>query len=293
LKIILSNTLSYCFGVKKTLGIVEELLRQNDGKKYYMLGEIVHNEHVIDNLRSRGLKVISSLDEIEAGGIVILQSHGAPLSLYDELEHRGIGFIDATCPMVSNIHQRIRQVEKQGYVPVIIGKEGHDEVRGIQGQVKQSLIIKNIGEVTAEKFNGVSRAGIVVQSTFQTVEAIQIVDKIRQFVPDVLFHDTICQPTKMRQREIEEFSKKYDCNVIIGSRKSANTMHLFQIALKNNRCTYLVDDLESARLLKIPANSTVFIASGASTPEELINNVIKILSEKDAGDVSSCQIPSA
>ncbi len=278
MKIVLSNTLSYCFGVKKTLGIVEELLRQNDGKKYYMLGEIVHNEHVIENLKSQGLQIIFNLDEIKEGGVVILQSHGAPLALYDELKHRGIGFIDATCPMVSNIHQRIRQVETLGYFPVIIGKDGHDEVRGIQGQVKNSLIIKNIDEVTVEMFCSIKRAGIVVQSTFQTDEAVRIVEKIREFVPDILFYDTICQPTKMRQSEIEEESKKYDCNIIIGSKKSANTMHLFQIALKNNSFTYLVDDLESAKRLKIPASSTVFIASGASTPEELINNVIRILS---------------
>lgn len=290
MRIILSETLSYCFGVKKTLSIVDELLAKQDGTRYYMLGEVVHNEHVIRKLNEQGLNIIASLDEVPEGGVVILQSHGTPVSLYQELEQRKIRYVDATCPMVRNIHIRIKQLVQQGYTPVIIGKKGHDEVRGIEGQVGQSIVIKNIEEVTTGLFAGIQRAGIVVQSTFQTEKAEAIVEKIRSLVPDVLYHDTICQPTKTRQKEIEEYSKLYDCNIIIGSKKSANTMHLYQIAFANNPCTYLVDDLEAARNIGIPSESSVFIASGASTPEDLIEQVITILQEKTEGG-PACAAP--
>jgi 4-hydroxy-3-methylbut-2-enyl diphosphate reductase len=290
MRIFLSKTLSYCFGVKKTLSIVEELLAKKDGNRYYMLGEVVHNEHVIRKLTQQGLNIVSSLDEVPEGGIVILQSHGTPVSLYQELEQRKIRYVDATCPMVRNIHIRIKQLVQQGYTPVIIGKKGHDEVRGIEGQVGQSIIIKGIEEATPELFAGIRRAGIVVQSTFQTQKAEEIVKKIRTLVPDVLYHDTICQPTKTRQKEIEENSKLYDCNIIIGSRNSSNTMHLYQIALANNPCTYLVDNLESARNLSIPSGSSVFIASGASTPEDLIEQIIAILQGKTEGG-PACNAP--
>ncbi len=287
MRIILSDTLSYCFGVKKTLAIVDELLSKNDSKKYYMLGEVVHNEHVIDKLNKRGLQIIASLDEVTPNGIVILQSHGTPISMYEELRKRKIEYVDTTCPMVRNIHVKIRQLEKQGYTPIVLGKEGHDEVRGIQGQVKKSIVIKEVEEVTPELFKGIEKAGIVVQSTCQPNKAYLIVEEIKKLVPDVLFHDTICEPTKTRQSEIEEKSKLYDCNIIIGSKKSANTMHLFHIAFANNPCTYLIDSLEAARNLKLPKEASVFIASGASTPEHLIQDVIQILKSK-TGEKSTC-----
>ena len=282
MKIVLSETLSYCFGVRKTLELTDRLLADRPDRTYYMLGEIVHNEHVIEALRAKGLRIVQTLDEVPPGGVVILQSHGSTRKRYAELAARGLEFVDATCPMVRIIHDRIREVEAQGRVPVVIGQVGHEEVRGIVGQVARALVVKSPDEVTPELFAGVLRAGVVAQSTFIEEEARRIVERVRALVPDVVFHDTICQPTKTRQREVERHTRKADCVIVIGSRHSANTRHLFNIARAINPRTHLIDRPESVEDIAIPADSTVFVASGASTPMELIVEVVRRLESRGA-----------
>lgn len=282
MKIVLSETLSYCFGVRKTLELTKHLLASRPDRTYYMLGEIVHNEHVIEALRAKGLRVVQTLDEVPAGGVVILQSHGSTRRRYEELAARGLEFVDATCPMVRIIHERIRAVEAQGRVPVVIGQAGHEEVRGIVGQVARALVVKSADEVTPELFAGIERVGVVAQSTFIEEEARRIVERIRTLVPDVAFYDTICQPTKTRQREVETHTRTADDVIVIGSRHSANTRHLYNIARSINPRTYFIDRPESVEAIAIPAEATVFIASGASTPMELIAEVVRRLEARGA-----------
>ncbi len=277
MKIVLSETLSYCFGVRKTLDLTERLLAENQDRSYYMLGELVHNEHVIEALRSKGLEIVQTLEEVPPGGVVLLQSHGSPLRRYLELRERGLEFIDATCPMVRIIHERIREIEAEGLTPVVIGQVGHEEVQGIVGQVRRALVVRRPEEVTPELFEGVARAGVVVQSTFVEADARRILERIREVVPEVVFHDTICQPTKSRQQEVERHTRSADCVIVIGSRRSANTMHLFHIAERINPRTHLVDSAESVETIDIPDDAAVFIASGASTPESLISEVVERL----------------
>lgn len=277
MKIVLSETLSYCFGVRKTLDLTDRLLSGQPDRTYYMLGEIVHNEHVIEALKTRGLRVVQTLEDVPPGGIVILQSHGSSLRRYRELRERGLEYIDATCPMVRIIHERIREIEADGYTPVVIGQVGHEEVQGIVGQVHRALVVRAPEEVTPELFRDVRRAGIVVQSTFVEEDAQRVLERIRELVPEVVFHDTICQPTKARQHEVELHTQTVDCVIVIGSMRSANTLHLFHIAQKNNPCTHLVDSAESVDGIDVPPDATVFVASGASTPEDLILEVVRRL----------------
>ncbi len=281
MKIVLSETLSYCIGVRKTLEMTGRLLADRPDRTYYMLGEIVHNEHVIEALKDKGLRIVQTLDEVPPDGVVILQSHGSARDRYRELERRGLEYVDATCPMVKIIHDRIRQVEAEGRTPVVIGQVGHEEVRGIVGQVARAIVVKTPDEVTPELFAGVVRAGIVAQSTFIEAEAQRIVERIRALVPDTVFHDTVCQPTKTRQREVEAHTPGADWVIVIGSRHSANTRHLFNIARALNPRTHLIDRPESVDDIAIPAGATVFVASGASTPGELIDEVVRRLEARD------------
>lgn len=280
MNITLSQNLSYCFGVERTLTLVEELLEENPEKKYYMLGEIVHNEHVINDLKSKGLHVILDLERIEANGTVIIQSHGTAKQTLNALNIRKIDFIDATCPMVKKIHREIGKLEATGFFPVIIGKKGHDEVQGIAGQVRDALIIGSANDVKPEDFAGKKKVGIVVQSTFIRTKALAILEKIRSLVPEVKFVDTICQPTTERQTEVESIAGKFDFILIVGSKASANTRHLYKLASGTKSRVYLVDDPETARVLPIPPDASVFIASGASTPMHLIERVVSILTEE-------------
>jgi len=277
MKIVLSETLSYCIGVRKTIDLTIRLLAERPDRTYFMLGEIVHNERVIEALKNKGLRFVDSLDQVPPDGIVILQSHGSSLLRYREIQERGLEYVDATCPMVRVIHDKIREVEADGYMPVVIGHAEHEEVRGIVGQVGRAVVVKTPEEITPELFRDVARAGIVVQSTFIEDAALAVLARIREVVPDVVYHDTICRPTKIRQKEVEVHTRTADCVVVIGSRRSANTAHLYDIARRINPCTYLIDKPEAVEGVEIPAGATVFIASGASTPEDLIAEVVRRL----------------
>lgn len=279
MKITLSQNLSYCVGVQRTLTLVEEHLDKNPDKSYYMLGEIVHNEHVINDLRAKGLHIIRDIDQIENQGIVIIQSHGVPLATLETLKKRNIGYIDATCPMVRVIHREIKKLENEGYFPIIIGKKGHDEAKGIAGQVKQALVIGNPEEVQADFFSGIKKVGVVVQSTFIRAKALEILETLKSLGLEVKFIDTICRPTTERQEEVKNVAGNYDVILIIGSKTSANTRHLFTLAGGTKSCVYLVDDPETVKDLHIPENATIFIASGASTPMYLIEKVNSILTQ--------------
>ncbi len=277
--ITLSKNISYCFGVKRTLTLVKKLLLENSDKTYYMLGEIVHNEYVINDLQQKGLRIVRDLSSIENGSSVIIQSHGAPKKFIDDLRDRDLDVIDATCPMVTVIHKKIVQLVQEGYFPVIIGQQGHDEVQGISGQVGDALIVGSPEEITAEQFAGLSKVGIVVQSTFIRAQALAIVEKITALVSDVRFIDTICRPTTERQEEVENIPEHFDTILIIGSRTSANSRHLFKLASGREAAVYLIDDPETVRDLDIPRDSRVFVASGASTPLYLIERVVSFLEQ--------------
>ena len=268
-------------GVKRTLNMTHKLLKASPETTFYMLGEIVHNEYVIRDLKDRGLIFISDIREIEKPGTVIIQSHGAPKKVFSELKKKGIPYIDATCPMVKVIHRRIIELEKEGYIPLIIGRQGHDEVRGIQGQVSKSLVVGSEEEVTAALVKNVKKIGVVVQSTFILEEAQKIVSCLEEKVREVKFINTICQPTSLRQQEIQEQSQIHDVVLIIGSKTSANTRHLTSLARNGKSRVYLVDRPERIADLDIPQDGSVFIASGASTPQYLIEEVIVCLKKKE------------
>lgn len=280
MQITLSQNLSYCVGVQRTLNLVEELLKNNPDKSYYMLGEIVHNEHVINDLRDKGLHIIRDIDQVEDQGIVIIQSHGVPMATLEKLKKRNIDYVDATCPMVRVIHREISKLENAGYFPIIIGKKGHDEAKGIAGQVDKAMIIGTPEEVQKNLFSGIKKVGVVVQSTFIRTKALAILDAIKSLGLEVKFVDTICRPTTERQEEVKNIAGKYDCILIIGSKTSANTKHLFTLSSGTESCVYLVDDPETAANLPIPRDATVFIASGASTPMYLVEEVISILTRE-------------
>jgi 4-hydroxy-3-methylbut-2-enyl diphosphate reductase len=280
--ITLSRHLSYCFGVRKTLTLVEDMLRENPGRIFYMLGHIVHNERVIGDLLARGLRIAHDPGEIETGATVIIPSHGAPQAVFDRLAERRLTVIDATCPMVKVIHRRAQKLEAEGYHPVIIGDPQHDEVKGIAGHVRRAVIVRHPEDATAEAFAGIARAGVVVQSTFIRAEARAVLEAIRRIVPDVRFEDTICRPTTERQDEVKEAAQGADCVLIVGSRTSANTRHLYELAGGEKARVHLIDDPEKIAKLDLRACGTIFIASGASTPVEMIDRVVGLLERKRA-----------
>ncbi len=212
-------------------------------------------------------------------GIIIVQSHGIAQKTYDQLDNKKIPYIDSTCILVKKIHNSIKKLEKEGYFPVIIGNRKHTEVQGIAGHVKKSIIIHSEKEITKELFKGISKKGVVFQSTFIEEKGERILKKLKEIIREIKIIDTICKPTRSRQKELKENAKKYNYIFVIGSKTSANTNHLFNIAKNINDNTFFIEKPEDIRNLRLEKCLPCFVTSGASTPQYIIDRTIEMIEQ--------------
>jgi len=271
MEIILAKSAGFCFGVYRTLDILE---KESKKSKINILGDLIHNEFVVNDLRKKGINNIESLDEADTKNIVIT-AHGVPDSVKEEAKLKGFNVIDATCPLVEKVHNHAKEVEKKGYLPVVIGKEKHVEVKGITGNLKDYVVIENIEDI--EKLKD-KKVGVVVQTTENVDRVNEIVKRIKEITKETIFYDTICSATKERQKEAKELSKKVDLMIVIGGKKSNNTRKLFEICSKNTDAKQIENhkDLEKEWFNNV---EKVGITAGASTPQVVINKVCSTIKE--------------
>ncbi|MBT3216964.1 MAG: 4-hydroxy-3-methylbut-2-enyl diphosphate reductase [Candidatus Marinimicrobia bacterium] len=271
MKIIVAKDAGYCFGVRDAVNLAHDTA-DNLGD-VYMLGHIVHNENVVKDLDNAGAKVVKSLKDVPDEKPILFRAHGTANEVWDEANDRHMNIIDATCPLVKEIHNEVIKLEKEGRRIIIIGDHGHDEVVGIASQVKNPIIIANPGE--AGSLRKMKRAGVVSQST-QTIENVQdIVNILMTNVFDLRFVNTICFPTKRNQEQIRALAKQCDIMIIIGSFTSANSKRLTQLALERNKRSYQVTCAENLDSNWFEDVDIVGISAGASTPDKIIEAVTK------------------
>ena len=273
MNIIIAKSAGYCFGVRDAVNIAYET-----AEKYgnvYMLGDIVHNERVVSDLEKAGAKVVQNLSEIPKDSPVLFRAHGTKTDIWREAKNKNLEIIDATCPLVHEIHHEVKKLEKEKRQIIIIGDHGHDEVVAIADQVtkRKPIIISNPEE--AKKLRRYKRAGVVSQST-QMIENLQdIMDVLLQKVYDLRFVNTICFPTKRNHERIKELSINCDLMIIIGSFTSANSKRLTELAVQRNSNSYQVTGKEDLRKEWFINVKNVGISAGASTPDYLIEEVTK------------------
>lgn len=289
MKIILAKSAGFCFGVRRAVELTEQtaakVAESGSAAKVFTFGELIHNRDVVNRLREAGIAPIESLDEAQRGDYVIIRSHGVPKKIYEELETRGINFIDATCPFVSNIHRIVSAAYERGEQVFIVGNPEHPETIGINGHCGNSAIFIR-GEEELRKLEG--RSGcLVVQTTFdsETFAAMQRV--IEREYPRIRVFNSICSTTFERQREAEELSKKCDVMLVLGDKHSSNTQKLRKICEKNCRNT-LNAAKECEISLDIFKNNDIMVGvvAGASTPDSIIREVINTMSEQDKANVN-------
>jgi len=276
MKIILAKSSGYCFGVRDAVNAAYDVSKEHG--EVYMLGDIVHNENVVKDLEKEGVKVVESLEDIPEDKPVLFRAHGTSKEVWEEAEDKKMNIIDATCPLVHDIHREVKELHAEGRKIIIIGDHGHDEVVGIASQVDNAIIISSIEE--AEKLRKTKKAGIVSQST-QAIENVQdIINILMTKVVDLRFINTICFPTKRNHQQIKELSIITDMIIIIGSFTSANSKRLTELSLERNKNTYQVtNDTEiDSSWFKNNINS-VGISAGASTPDWIISSVIDKVKE--------------
>lgn len=275
MKINLAKSAGFCFGVKRALAIA--LKAASSGKKVYMLGDIVHNEEVVRKINRSGIKKINRLTKApDENNILLIRAHGAPKNTFLKAAKSGYEIIDATCPMVKEIHKIAKENESQGFRIIVIGDKDHDEVRGIIGDLKRpAIVIDDIKNIPLKKTAKIKKACIVVQSTQNIEKVLKIVDKLKRAVPELKFCNTICKPTATKQAEMLRMPLENDAMLIIGSAHSANTKRLYEISKAGNRRTYWISSPGQIKKAWFKNVDKVGITAGASTPEESIRQVIK------------------
>ena len=277
MNIIVAKSAGYCFGVRDAVNIAYET-----AEKYgnvYMLGDIVHNEKVVADLERAGAKVVQNLSEVHKNSPVLFRAHGTKTDIWEEAKSKNLKIIDATCPLVHEIHHEVKKLESEKRQIIIIGDHGHDEVVAIADQVtkRKPIIISNPEE--AKELRRYKRAGIVSQST-QMIENLQdIMDVLLQKVYDLRFVNTICFPTKRNHERIKELSVNCDVMIVIGSFTSANSKRLTELAVQRNDNSYQVTGKEDLKKEWFYGVENVGISAGASTPDYLIQEVKEKIKE--------------
>ena len=284
MKILLAKNAGYCFGVRDAVNMAYDTAEEYGD--VYMLGHIVHNENVVGDLDKAGAKVVDSLDDVPNGRPVLLRAHGTHVDTWEEAKKKNMNIVDATCPLVRDIHDEIKELESDGRKIIIIGDHGHDEVVGIASQVKDPVVVATIEE--AKNLRKTKRAGIVSQST-QTIENVQeIVNILMSKVVDLRFINTICFPTKRNQEQIKELSEKCDVMIVIGSFTSANSKRLTDLSNQRNKRSYQVTCAVEIDEKWLEDCDTVGISAGASTPDNIIKEVVERV--KEIGNVQEEEI---
>ncbi|MEY8283989.1 4-hydroxy-3-methylbut-2-enyl diphosphate reductase [Lachnospiraceae bacterium 50-23] len=277
MKIELARTAGFCFGVKRAVDTVYEQVEKNRTEKIYTYGPIIHNEEVIRDMERRGVCVLNSVSELKElkEGVVIIRSHGVPESVYDLLEKKGLAFVDATCPYVKKIHRIVREKSRSGAHIIIVGNAEHPEVEGIRGWANEPATVIQTAE-EAESFclaDGNQKICIVSQTTFNYNKFKDIVEIIEKKGYDIIVLNTICNATKERQEEAYDIAKRAGAMIVIGDRRSSNTRKLFEIC--SNACadTYYIQTLDDLDMNQLRSVETVGITAGASTPNNIIEEV--------------------
>lgn len=280
MKINLAKSAGFCFGVKRALEIAHKTLAAS--QDVYMTGDIVHNEEIIKEIKNAGMEKIKKFHSSGIGKTFLIQAHGAGLALINKATRLGYNIVDATCPMVKEIHSIAKDMENKGYKIIIIGDKNHDEVLGIIGQLKSNpIIIEGLKGVAWGKFKKINKAAVVAQSTQDIVKVEKIIRALKLSISELEFFNTICRPTRLKQGEIRKLPSQNDVMVIIGSKTSANTRRLYEISKEINKKSFWVQSRRDLKPAWFKNARNIGIAAGASTPDRAIKEIVKLILTAD------------
>lgn len=280
-KIILANPRGFCAGVDRAIAIVNEALKKY-GAPIYVRHEVVHNKYVVDDLKSRGAIFIEDVKEVPKGSILVYSAHGVPLSVRQEAKNRELTFIyDATCPLVSKVHVEVRNLNRQGYVIIMIGHKGHPEVEGTMGQVQDNIfLIETIDDVASlDLDSNLEKIAVVTQTTLSVDETRVIINQLKSKFPNLKLpkNEDICYATQNRQDAVKEIAKVCDLLLVIGSKNSSNSNRLKELAENLGIKAYLIDFASLIQKEWLVDVTHVGVTAGASAPEILVEGVVEKL----------------
>lgn len=271
----------FCYGVKRAVETAKKLKAENPDKNVFVLGELIHNTDVINELEILGIKTITEIPE-HGEGICVVRSHGESPEIIDKIQNAGFTLVDLTCPDVKKVQQKAIELAKEGYFLVIVGKSEHPEVVGIKANARlwsDKVIVAGSVEQLKRYEKEIKihkRVGVVVQTTQMLATLNSVVEYLTSVSKELHIANTICQSTAMRQSEAKELAKESDLMVVVGSKKSANTTHLAEILKDITRTVHIENDNELDEFCDIiSASQKISVTAGASTPQNVIEKVVE------------------
>ena len=276
-ELTIAKSAGFCFGVTRAVNMVYEAI-EKENVPIYTYGPIIHNDEVVKDMEKNGVTVINDLDELSSHekGVMIIRSHGISKAEYDRIKNCGFEVLNATCPFVSKIHRYVEDYSSKGYDIIIVGSPKHPEVCGIKGWADEKCHVTIINSPEdAENYmkNSTKKLCIVSQTTFNYNKFQDIVEIIAKKGYDITVLNTICNATKERQTEAQSIAETVDAMIVIGDKHSSNTQKLFEICRKACNNTYYIQTLGDLDLNQLGSVETVGITAGASTPNNIIEEV--------------------
>ena len=295
IKILLSAPRGFCAGVERAIEIVEKSI-QKYGSPVYVRHEIVHNKHVVDNLKNKGAIFVEELEEInDKSRPVIFSAHGVPKKIPEDAENYKMTYVDATCPLVSKVHREAENLNKAGYHIILIGHENHPEVIGTMGQLPKGSIdlVQNEAEAMEYKTNNKEKLAYITQTTLSVDDTKEIIKILKDRFTNIKepAKEDICYATTNRQMAVKNIAKKCDMFFVIGSRNSSNSVRLVEVAKKSGcQNSQLFHSESEIPFDQIQNSNTIGISSGASAPEILVKDFINELKKKFSINVEEVEI---
>ena len=281
MKVVLAKPRGFCAGVERAIAIVERAL-EIYGPPVYVRHEIVHNQHVVENLRGKGAHFVDEVDEIPDGAITVFSAHGVSQAVEDAARARGLPVIDATCPLVAKVHKEGQKYERSGREVVLIGHEGHPEVEGTLGRVNGTVhLVSTVEDVAKLKVKDPAMMSYVTQTTLSVDDTRDVIEALKARFPEIIGPDMrdICYATQNRQQAIRDLAGEVDLILVVGSQNSSNSNRLREIGMEKNVPTYLIDDASCIDVAWFEGVDTVGITAGASAPELLVQDLVERLRE--------------
>ena len=275
MQVILTQPRGFCAGVVRAIKIVERALKIH-GTPVHVLHEIVHNRHVVEDLRKKGAEFVETLDEVPPGAVTIFSAHGVSTAVVEEAKKRNLRVIDATCPLVSKVHLQAQRYSQQGFEVIIIGHRGHPEVEGTRGRVNGPVyVVSTSAEVATLKVKYPDRLAYVTQTTLSIDDTREVIDALRSRFPiqgpDL---SDICYATQSRQNAIRRLAKDIDLLLVVGARNSSNSNRLREVGEQSGLRAYLIEDVEELERGWFSEECRVGVTAGTSAPETVVQRVL-------------------
>ncbi len=292
-KLLLAAPRGYCAGVDRAVQTVERAL-EHYGAPVYVRKEIVHNKHVVHQLRARGAIFVDELDDtIPEGAITVFSAHGVSPMVHEEAARRGLQTIDATCPLVTKVHREAVKFADEGYTIVLIGHAGHEEVEGTMGEAPDHIVlVETEADVDALQIDNVDKIAYISQTTLSVDETRAIIGRLREKFPAITGprRDDICYATTNRQAAVKAMAQHCDLLLVIGSKNSSNSNRLVQVTRELGTEAHLIDDVSEVDEAWLEGKSVVGISSGASAPEELVQRLVQFFRDHGVQDVEEFDV---